>query len=164
MAVVPSVVTVLKATSSPTARAPNGLLPFFSMSLELETGYVVVPLLVLMVTLEAPTAVTVPCNGRAAPPGAAAAPCGPLPGGALVLGLELEPEAPGLVVPVAAVVVVAALALVAVEAMPPATAPTPSKASPLIKALLRRRRPPCPGSVCRCIMRLLSEPSRSGGA
>jgi len=124
MAVVPSVVTVLKATSSPTARALNVVLPFFSMSLELVTGYVVVPLLVLMVTLEAPTAVTVPWNGRAAPPGAAATPCGPLPGGALVLVLvlEVEPEAPDPVVPVAAVVVVAALALTAVEAMPPATA------------------------------------------
>jgi hypothetical protein len=38
MAVVPSVVTVLKATVSPTARAFNVVLPFFSMVLELLTA------------------------------------------------------------------------------------------------------------------------------
>jgi len=70
MALDPFVVTVLKATSSPTAKALNVVLPFFSMSLELVTEYVAVPLLVLMVTLDAPMAVTVPCNGRAPPGGA----------------------------------------------------------------------------------------------
>jgi hypothetical protein len=68
---VASVVTVLKATVSPTASALSVALPFFAISLELVTAYVVVPLLVLMVTLEVPTAVTVPCNGRAAAPGGA---------------------------------------------------------------------------------------------
>jgi len=70
MALDPFVVTVLKATLSPTAKALNVVLPFFSMSLELVTEYVAVPLLVLMVTLDAPTAVTVPCKGRVTPGGA----------------------------------------------------------------------------------------------
>jgi hypothetical protein len=47
--------------------------PFLSMSLELVTAYVVVPVLVLMVTSELPTAVTVPLN-ESGPPG-------PPPGG-----------------------------------------------------------------------------------
>jgi hypothetical protein len=38
MAVVPSVVTVLKATESPTANALRVDLPFFSISLELVTA------------------------------------------------------------------------------------------------------------------------------
>ena len=68
--VVPSVVAVLNATLSPTARALSVVLPFLSILLELVTAYSVVPLLVLMVTLDVPTAVTVPCSGNAAPGGA----------------------------------------------------------------------------------------------
>jgi hypothetical protein len=64
MAVVPLVVTVLKVTASPAARSLSEASPFLSMSLLLVTAYVVVPLLVWIVTLEVPTAVTVPLSGR----------------------------------------------------------------------------------------------------
>jgi len=125
---------------------------------------VVVPLLVLMVTLEAPTAVTVPCNGRAAPIGGGPKPDGPLAGAVVELEFELVLEPPAPEFPaVDVVVVVAALALTALDTMPPARAPTPSRAIPLIFALFILRRPPPVNSVCGCIVLLLPSPPDLGG-
>jgi hypothetical protein len=96
----------------------------------------VVALLVWMVTLEVPTAVTVPLDDRAGPleggPGAV------LPLAGAVVEVEPELEVPGVG---DVVVVVSALALPAIDATPPAAAPTPSRASPLASALGSRRRP-----------------------
>jgi hypothetical protein len=108
---------------------------------------VVVALLVWIVTLDVPTAVTVPLEDRAdAPEGAVGAEL-PLEGAVV----EVEPE---LVDPDAGdvVVVVSALALPAIDAIPPAAAPTPRRASPPASALGSRRRPSWRESPCRCIV------------
>jgi len=140
---VASDVTVLKATVSPTTSALSPAAPFFSISLELETAYVVVPVLVLMDTLEVPTAVTVPWRGRGAAPGGAPGLCAALAGA--VVELALDPAVA--VFPVVVAVVVAAPALLAVAATAPAIPPTPNRASPLIMVLFNRRRPPRPRSA-----------------
>ena len=106
------------------------------------------PLLVWMVTLEEPTAVTVPLSGSVMAGGDAFVP--DVPDGAGVAFAPAVPDVPefGLepvdpfVVDVElgdVVVVVAALALMAVEATVPATAPNPRSPSPVATALGTRR-------------------------
>jgi hypothetical protein len=113
-----------------------------------------------MVTLDDPTAVTVPLCDNAAVPGAGSVPDDPVPelgsvpedaDAGLVLD-ELAPEDPLVDVdPDGEVVVVAAPALMAVDATPPTSPPRPSRPRAVAMPFGTRRPRPAAVSLNSCI-------------